>query len=262
MIHPPTHTVILAAGQGTRLRPHTDNQPKCMVPLCGVPLLERLLASLSACGLTQPLTLVGGYRVDVLQQAAPSAVSVIINGAYDTTNMVASLACAKPAVTPGNDLLMCYSDIVVESRVLQALLAYQGDAPVVMTSLSTWQPLWAARMANPLADVETFVMDADQKVLSLGQVPNGLGEVQGQFMGVVRIKAAALPAVWQQVATVLATQGPNAYMTDLLQALIDNGLPVQAIPVAGGWLEVDSCEDLQCYENLAAQGVLGNYCQL
>src|SRR5947199_1092245 len=31
---------LLAAGHGTRLRPHTDNTPKCLLPIKGVPMLE------------------------------------------------------------------------------------------------------------------------------------------------------------------------------------------------------------------------------
>ncbi len=40
----------------------------------------------------------------------------------------------------------------------------------------------------------------------------------------------------------------NMYMTSLIQNLIDSGWHVQAALIHGGWLEVDSVEDLQSYE--------------
>ena len=41
------------------------------------------------------------------------------------------------------------------------------------------------------------------------------------------------------------------YMTDLLQGLIDQGRAVHAVPIRGGWLEVDSTTDLALAEKLS-----------
>src|SRR5580704_11571365 len=46
---------ILAAGNGTRLRPVTDKIPKCLAPICGVPLLELWLNNCKAAGITEVL---------------------------------------------------------------------------------------------------------------------------------------------------------------------------------------------------------------
>jgi NDP-sugar pyrophosphorylase family protein len=52
------------------------------------------------------------------------------------------------------------------------------------------------------------------------------------------------------------------YMTDFLQHLIESGWRVQAVPVDGGWLEVDTPQDLQVYENLYRAGELARFYRL
>ena len=46
------------------------------------------------------------------------------------------------------------------------------------------------------------------------------------------------------------------FMTAFLQLLIDAGTPVGAVRVGGGWIEVDTIEDLAVYEELLADGRL------
>jgi mannose-1-phosphate guanylyltransferase len=46
---------LLAAGHGTRLRPLTDSIPKCLVPICGVPMLEIWLKVCSRTGIDEVL---------------------------------------------------------------------------------------------------------------------------------------------------------------------------------------------------------------
>ena len=54
--------VILAAGQGTRLRPLTDSCPKCMVEVNGRSIIERQLDTMRSCGIKEcDITVVAGY---------------------------------------------------------------------------------------------------------------------------------------------------------------------------------------------------------
>jgi hypothetical protein len=52
------------------------------------------------------------------------------------------------------------------------------------------------------------------------------------------------------------------YMTSFIQLLIDQGWNVRPALIEGGWLEVDTVEDLHCYEALAAAGELDSICHL
>ncbi|RJP44074.1 nucleotidyltransferase family protein [Candidatus Parcubacteria bacterium] len=48
-----TQTVILSAGLGTRLRPHTDTMPKVMIPILGKPMLEWHVEQFKKHGVTE-----------------------------------------------------------------------------------------------------------------------------------------------------------------------------------------------------------------
>src|SRR6218665_2690085 len=119
--------VILAAGQGTRLRPLTDQMPKALVPLDGIPLLERQRSVLRRAGV-EDVSVVAGYRAHDLRLPG---LRLIENPAYASSNMVASLYCARSLFDGADDVLVCYGDIAYEPRVLAALLAV--DAPLAVT---------------------------------------------------------------------------------------------------------------------------------
>ena len=84
----PMQTLILAAGQGTRLRPYTNDRPKCMVALAGKPLLHRQMAAMAACGVSNGITVIGGYRSGDLDTLGGD---LVLNPEYATTNMVRTL---------------------------------------------------------------------------------------------------------------------------------------------------------------------------
>ena len=57
--------IILAAGEGKRLRPLTDDRPKTMVKLFGMSLLERQIITLNNCGIND-IVVVGGYKDETI----------------------------------------------------------------------------------------------------------------------------------------------------------------------------------------------------
>ena len=89
--------VILAAGWGSRLKPLTDDRPKCMVEVNGKSIIERQLDVMRACGVNEKeITIIAGYRNDVLKSRFQGTeINFIVNSEFETTNMVCSLMCAK-----------------------------------------------------------------------------------------------------------------------------------------------------------------------
>ena len=68
----------------------------------------------------------------------------------------------------------------------------------------------------------------------------------------VRDRAAAEDQQGRLVKT-FARPFPKWYMTDLLQELIHEGTPVHAVPIRGGWIEVDNVRDLELGRTISAE---------
>jgi choline kinase len=257
------NTIILSAGQGTRLRPHTDELPKCMVPLAGKPLLHWQLETLRACGINENIVVVGGYRADKI--SAPGT-HLIHNQRYATTNMVATLFCAREFMLPGKDLLITYGDIVFEPPVLATLLAC--NAEIAIAADLSWRKLWELRMDDPLSDAETFRMDSSGRILELGKKPGSYADVQAQYMGLIKVRGdcvAHFTAAYDTMDRSITYDGKNfdnMYMTSYIQHLIDSEWEARAALVDNGWLEVDATNELEMYQLMADTGRLDAFCKL
>ena len=236
--------IILAAGQGTRLRPLTDHKPKCLVELAGKPLLEHQLATLRAAGVDD-IHIVGGYRAEQLERPG---ITLHINERFAETNMVTTLFAAEAVMTGESDLIIGYGDIVYEPRVLAALLAV--DAPIALAVDREWRRYWAARMDDPLSDAETLKLTDGDRVVELGKKPQSYADIQGQYTGLIKIRAAhvaRLPEVWRAMDRDAIYDGKdydNMYMTSFIQYLIDSGWETRAALIDNGWAEVDCEADL------------------
>lgn len=256
-------TIILAAGQGVRLRPYANDRPKCMVALAGRPLLHWQMEAMRACGIDDGIVVVGGYRAEGLEV---QEARVLLNARYASTNMVATLFCAREHMSPGEDMLISYGDIVYEPQVLREVLSC--DAPVCLAADREWRRLWQLRMDDPLSDAETFRMDPQGRVLELGKKPYAYEHVEAQYMGLIRVRGdcvadfiAAYDAM-DRNDTYDGKDFDNMYMTSFLQHLIDSGWDIRACLVDNGWLEVDTFEEKRVYEAMARDGTLHGYCDL
>ena len=234
--------IILAAGQGTRLRPLTNDRPKCLVEYQGIPILERLRTTFAACSISD-LTLVAGYLAHTIPA---QGLNVLRNPRFAETNMVHTLMRARDILRRG--AVVCYGDILFRPRVLQAVLDSPHDFAVCVDTY--WQELWQRRMEDPLADAETLKLSPDGRILELGKKPNSYEDIQGQYMGLFAVSPGAASKILDlydsldRTALYDGKDFENMYMTSFIQAVIDHCMDVHAVPVSGGWLEIDTPSDL------------------
>ena len=236
--------MILAAGEGKRLRPLTNTIPKCLVQLRGKPLLEHQLELYKRFEIDD-IHLIGGYQADKLLKYD---VNLHVNTEYNKTNMVKTLFTAHRHFKGDTDLIISYGDIVFEENVLLKLRDSSAAVSVVVDR--NWLPYWYERMENPLNDAETLKLDDSGQIKELGQKPKSYDEIQGQYIGLIKIRAdhvAKLYQYWKNMDKEELYDGQdfdNMYMTTFIQSLIDSCWDVQGVLINGGWAEIDTQDDL------------------
>lgn len=234
--------IILAAGRGSRMKSLTDERPKCMVELRGRTLLEWQLAALRDAGIRE-IAIVTGYKRELL---AEQGLVEFHNPRWAQTNMVSSLACAE-AWLQDEPSIVSYSDIFYSPAAVQSLMTCQ--ASLAVTYDPNWLALWTERFGDPLLDAETFRLTSDNTLAEIGNKPQSVDDVQGQYMGLLRFT----PEGWAEVVRLRSALTPEqcdkVHMTNTLQQVIDAGrVPIQAVAYSGEWGEVDSAEDLFLYQ--------------
>ncbi len=244
--------IILAAGVGLRLRPITDDKPKCLVPLLGKPLLHYQIKILEEAKIS-PIAIVTGYLAEQIKELGHPTYH---NPLYDRTNMVESLFAARNFMSEASgDLVISYGDIVYQKDNLAAVLNKEGDIVVMVDH--GWYNLWALRNENPLNDAETLKIDHNGLITELGQKPISYNDINGQYTGLLKISSRKINDFIQFYDSLETTKSYGGrlfnqmYLTTFLQLLIDNKWHVKAASVKHGWLEVDTVEDLKLYEQLA-----------
>lgn len=234
--------IILAAGRGSRMKNLTDERPKCLVELRGKPLLQWQLDAIREAGITE-VAIVTGYKREML-----SAYGLVEfhNPRWAETQMVTSLACASEWLEH-EPCLVSYSDIFYAASAVRSLIECSAD--IAVTYDPNWLKLWTDRFGDPLLDAETFRLNPDGTLAEIGNKPETIEEVQGQYMGLLRFT----PVGWNEVVKIRERLPEEirdkTHMTGMLQMLIKRrSCKIDAIAYRLPWGEIDSIDDLVAYE--------------
>ena len=243
--------IILAAGQGLRLRPLTETLPKCLaIVLGGRPLLEWQLQSLRAAGVEQ-ITMVRGYQAEKLRYPG---IRYVLNPQYDRTNILASLACAMDELV--GDVIVTYADIWYDTAVVQSLLGATADVSIAVDPQGRIRYL--GRDSRVVTEQERVVIGPSQQVVKIARMIPCEEPVDAEFIGMMKLTEQGCRIFRKHYAQFAArfcgkpfqraVTFEQAYLSDFLQAMVEAGEAVQCRPIEGSWCEIDTLADLRNVE--------------
>jgi L-glutamine-phosphate cytidylyltransferase len=247
--------ILIAAGRGKRLGPHTEEIPKCMVQIGERPILGHVWDALSSVGVDE-LVVIRGYRGDVLEKFVRGLVknvTFVDNTEWETNNVLLSMGKARAYFD--QPTYVTYSDIVFTPAVAAAAAASTAEIGLVIDR--KFRDIYVGRSDHPLEEGEVSDLLPDGTVARVGKKALPPEDAVGEYIGLARLGARGAAVVGNTLDQLgqrfagreeepfqRAARYRNAYQTDLWQQLIDTGIQIHPVFIDGQWREIDTGQDL------------------
>jgi len=242
--------IVIGAGRGSRLGAETDEIPKALVPVMGRPMLEWILDALGAAGFARrDVVYICGYRADVMRARYPEF-TFVENRDWERNNILASLLCARHLF--GDGFVSTYADIVYRGSTVKKLVA-SGHGKVLACD-TDWRRRYVDRSLHPESDGEKMRAEGTRVVELSRRIASE--QASGEFIGVAKASADGAREIasafdearalhegktWREGRTF-----ERAYLIDLFQEMIEHGSEFHRVDTHGGYMEIDTREDLAC----------------
>lgn len=246
--------IILAAGMGRRLGEYTKDNTKCMVPVNGVRLIDRLLGQLSQLSL-QRVIIVVGYKGKELREYIESQYGQELttncqlqfaeNPIYDKTNNIYSLSLVKQQMTE-DDTLLIESDLIFSDRLFPMIIDNPHPNLALVAKYESWM------------DGTVVRLDDDQNIVNfISKDAFDYNDVDSYYKTVNIYKLSRQFSQQKYVPFLDAytkAVGNNEYYENVLRIIsLLNNHDMKALPVGKEkWYEIDDKQDLDIAEALFA----------
>lgn len=241
--------LILAAGMGKRLGEYTKNNTKCMVPVNGTPLIDRVLKQLSMLSLTR-VVIVVGYEGEKLMDYIGNdkdglKIEYVNNPVYDKTNNIYSLALAKQKLME-DDTLLIESDLIFDDGMFKLLLDNPNPNLALVAKYESWM------------DGTMVCIDKDCNIVNFVPKDAFRYEDAEQYYKTVNIykfsKAFSQTKYVPFLDAYSKAVGNNEYYENVLRIIsFLNSHDLKALPITNEkWYEIDDKQDLDIAEALFA----------
>lgn len=242
------NVIIIAAGSGKRINKEGENTPKSLVKINGKSIIEYQLSALNQFNIENIYVITGPFS----EKFSLKNVEYVKDLNFSQHDILGSLMEARDILK--NDVLVLYSDIIFEPKIIKQVLESKGDISIAVDM--NWEKAYENRTEHPKSEAENVKID-NKKIIKIKK--NIKNDQVGEFLGITKFSPKGSEIFVKKFDEASKThegkfqQAPSilrAYLTDMLQELIDSGIPIEPVLISGQWCEIDTLQDLKNAENM------------
>ena len=239
--------IIIGAGRGKRLGSNTDHSPKCFTEIGNQRILDWIIQSFNENGI-ENICFIGGYQMYKIKKDYPQF-KFCHNVNWERNNILASLMYAESEMD--ESFICCYSDILFTPKVVKKLLDSKFDVSLVIDT--HWLDRYQHRSDHPPHDAEKVLIEGKQITRVHRDIRSS--QAYGEYIGVAKFTAKGaelLKNYYHQCQKKYdgkpfreAVTFEKAYLIHLFQEMIEQGEILAHIDTPGGYMEIDTPQDLE-----------------
>lgn len=227
-----TKAIIMAAGQGTRLRPITYNKPKCMTRVAGQPILEYQLQVFEQAKISEVIVIVG-YKHEVIEKylserKSKIKITVIHNPEFESSENIYSLWLAKDLLAETNFFLI-NGDIILPLTVVEQLKKEQ------INSIAVQKEIFHEESMKVKCDSKGYCGEISKQISPQ--------DAHGVSLEIYYFTCKNVGSLFRTIEETIAIFGKNVWYEKAINVFLQKH-KIIPISVSVPWLEVDDLADL------------------
>jgi len=240
------NAIIIAAGSGKRISKNVKNMPKSMVLVNEKPIIEYQISVLKQVGVDEIIVITGPHS----EKFSLENVHYIKDQNYTEHDILASLMEAKKFLK--NDVLVIYSDIIFEKQIILQILKSKKDISIAIDM--NWEKMYEGRTDHPTSEAENVLLKNENKILKIKKNIKNVDNNVGEFLGIMKMTSKGVKQFVEEYEKLIKNhkgkfhEAPSilkAYVTDMIQELVNLKINVEPVLISGKWCEIDTLQDLK-----------------
>ena len=239
--------IVIAAGSGKRVGENAKDLPKYLLNVNGKTIQQHQLSVFKKFDYDEIIIITGPHN----EKFTLNECTYVEDVKYHDHDILASLMEARKYIS--GDVLIVYSDIIFDDEILSQIIEARVEIGVAVDL--NWEKLYEYRTEHPKSEAENVVLDNNNNLLEIQKnVTNNSAHMIGEFLGILKLSEKGSRIFVKKFEELEkshkgpfhnATSIQKAYLTDMIQELIDSKIKVTPIIVSGKWCEIDTVQDLQ-----------------
>ena len=239
--------IFIAAGSSTRLGENTYNIPKGLLKINDKSIIGNQIELFKKNNINDIVIITGPNS----EKFVFKNVTYINDKDHKKHDVLGSLMAGESQMN--DELITTYSHIIFDEAILDSIIKFSGEFGIVVDL--NWEKNYENRDQHPKTEADNVLIN-NGKILKIKKNITQCkdNEVIGEFIGIMKISEKEIKN-FKNVFYKLkkshdgrfhnAPSLEKAYLTDMLQELIDLGVNISPITVDGKWCEIDTPQDLE-----------------
>ena len=239
--------IIIAAGTAKRLSEETKTFPKGLLDINGKTILQRQIEILKRKNIEDIIIIIGPHK----EKFQFENVRYVRDIEFEKHDVLLSLMAAKNEIK--GEIITTYSDILFDEEILQQIMESKVDIGVA-TDLN-WEQNYENRTEHPKSQADNVIIE-NKKIIKIEKNVSKISHEQqnGEFIGIMKFSEKGAEIFVNEFNRVEkenpkpfhdAKTFEKAYLTDMIQELINQKISIEPIIVNGNWCEIDTPQDLE-----------------